>query len=149
MLSELSAGLTDISLEYQQGWSGGQLHEVLRRNRIRDAERGQTLSGPHRADLALACGHTPTRAVLSRGEQKILAAALLLTQAELLAGLGENPVILLDDLASEFDDLHYSRVLERALASGAQVWVSGTRQPAANSACALFHVEQGRVAKVV
>jgi DNA replication and repair protein RecF len=145
MLTELSAGLTDISLEYQQGWSGGELHEVLRRNRVRDAERGQTLSGPHRADLALACGHTPTRSVLSRGEQKILAAALLLTQAELLAGLGENPVILLDDLASEFDDLHYSRVLDRALASGAQVWVSGTRQPGVNPDCALFHVEHPRV----
>ena len=88
-------------------------------------------------------------AVLSRGEQKILAAALLLTQAELLASLGEKPVILLDDLASEFDDLHYARVLERALATGAQVWVSGTRQQAATPQCAMFHVEQGRVAKVV
>jgi DNA replication and repair protein RecF len=149
MLTELSAGLTDISLDYQQGWSGGELHDVLRRNRDRDAERGQTLHGPHRADLALACGPTPARAVLSRGEQKILAAALLLTQAELLAGLGEKPVILLDDLASEFDDLHYSRVLDRALASGAQVWVSGTRQQTGVAGCAMFHVEQGGVAKVV
>jgi hypothetical protein len=40
-------------------------------------------------------------------------------------------------------------VLERALATGAQVWVSGTRKPAAAPRCAMFHVEQGRVAKVV
>jgi len=149
MLSALGATLQELSLEYQQGWSGGELHDVLRRNRERDADRGQTLSGPHRADLALVCGSAPARAVLSRGEQKILAAALLLTQAELLASLGEKPVILLDDLASEFDDLHYARVLERALATGAQVWVSGTRKPAATPDCAMFHVEQGRVAKVV
>jgi DNA replication and repair protein RecF len=149
MLTELGAGLTDISLEYQQGWPGGELQDVLRRNRERDADRGQTSSGPHRADLALACGPAPARAVLSRGEQKNLAAALLLTQAELLGGLGEKPVILLDDLASEFDERHYSCVLDRALATGAQVWVSGTRQPAAVNDCALFHVEQGRVAKVV
>jgi DNA replication and repair protein RecF len=149
MLSELSAGLKDVSLEYQQGWSGGELHEVLRRNRGRDADRGQTLSGPHRADLALTCGNTPARAVLSRGEQKILAAALLLTQAELLASLGEKPVILLDDLESEFDELHYSRVLERALATGAQAWVSGTRPRDAATTCMMFHVEQGEVRKVV
>jgi recombinational DNA repair ATPase RecF len=87
--------------------------------------------------------------VLSRGEQKTLAAALLLTQAELLAGLGEKPVILLDDLASEFDEVQNSRVLDRALKIGGQVWVTGTRQPAGVTHCALFHVEQGRVAKVV
>jgi DNA replication and repair protein RecF len=149
MLSELNAGLTNITLEYQQGWSGGELQEILRRNRERDAERGQTLSGPHRADLALVCGPVPARALLSRGEQKTLAAALLLTQAELLAGLGEKPVILLDDLASEFDEGQNSRVLDRAQAIGGQVWVTGTRQPAGVTHCALFHVEQGRVAKVV
>jgi DNA replication and repair protein RecF len=149
MLSELTAGLQDVALEYQQGWSGGELHDVLLRNRERDADRGQTLSGPHRADLALSCGNTPARAVLSRGEQKILAAALLLTQAELLASLGEKPVILLDDLESEFDELHYARVLERALATGAQVWVSGTRPRNGGTGCVMFHVEQGEVRKVV
>lgn len=149
MLSELGAGLEHVRMTYRQGWSGGELLDALRRSRDRDIDRGQTLSGPHRADLALTCEESPARAVLSRGEQKILAAALLLTQAELLAGRGEKPVILLDDLASEFDERHYSRVLERAVATGAQVWVTGTRQPAAEEASAVFHVEQGAVGKVV
>ena len=149
MLAQLSNGLDPIALEYQQGWSGGDLDAVLRRSRERDMERGQTLNGPHRADLALTCNGSPARAVLSRGEQKILAAGLLLTQAELVAGRGEKPVVLLDDLASEFDETHYARVLERAVASGGQVWVTGTREGPAASACAMFHVEQGEVRKVV
>jgi DNA replication and repair protein RecF len=149
MLAELSAGLEHISLEYQQGWTGGELDDALRRSRERDMDRGQTLNGPHRADLALTCNGSPARAVLSRGEQKILAAGLLLTQAALVAGRGEKPVVLLDDLASEFDETHYARVLERAVASGGQVWVTGTRELPAASPCAMFHVEQGEVRKVV
>lgn len=149
MLAELNSGLQEISLDYQQGWSGGEYLATLRANRARDVERGQTMSGPHRADLALACGSVPARAVLSRGEQKLLAAALLLTQAELLAGLGECPVILLDDLASEFDRHHFDAVLQRALAIGGQVWVTGTRKESPANPHAVFHVEQGMVQEVV
>lgn len=149
MLAELSAGLDEVSLTYHQGWSGADFRDTLRSCRDRDLERGQTLGGPHRADLTLTCGKLPARAVLSRGEQKILAAALLLTQAELLAGDGERPVLLLDDLASEFDEQHYDRVLARALGTGAQVWVSGTRESRPGKGCAVFHVERGAVRKVV
>lgn len=149
MLVQLGTGLGPVSLEYQAGWSGDDLYSVLRRSRERDRDRGQTLNGPHRADLVLTCNSAPARAVLSRGEQKVLAAALLLTQAELVAGRGEKPLLLLDDLASEFDARHYALVLDRAVASGGQVWVTGTRLYPELTPCATFHVEQGAVRKVV
>lgn len=144
-LETLHAGIAGIDIEYQPGWAGESLAEVLRRNRGRDMERGLTTHGPHRADLGLRCGDASARSILSRGEQKLLAAALLLTQADLLAGLGERPVLLLDDLASEFDEAHYARVLGRAVASGAQVWLTGTRGQRPGEHCAMFHVEQGQV----
>jgi len=149
LLEELSAGLSEISLDYVPGWSGSSYTEQLRVGRNRDLERGLTLSGPHRADLNLGCGATAARAVLSRGEQKVLAAALLLSQAELLARCGHRPVILLDDLGSEFDARHFHSVLSRALSVGSQVWVSGTRKPSLPQAASLFHVEQGMVREVV
>jgi recombinational DNA repair ATPase RecF len=71
------------------------------RRRVRIAPTGIELQG--RAG--------PRCAVPGRTEN--LAAALLLTQADLLAGRDEKPVILLDDLASEFDEEHSVRVLER------------------------------------
>ena len=92
MLEELDTGLAGIQIEYRPGWSGDSLGEALKRNRNRDLERGMTHAGPHRADLSLLCDGTSARAILSRGEQKLLAAALLLVQADLLAGLGERPV---------------------------------------------------------
>jgi len=149
MLDELNSGLPGVVLEYQRGWSGGEYAEALRLNRGRDLERGMTLSGPHRADLELNCGAAAARAILSRGEQKVLAAALLLTQAELLVAGGETPVILLDDLASEFDRFHFNSVLQRALATGGQVWVTGTREERLEGPCAMFHVEQGTIREVV
>jgi len=149
LLDGLNSGLPDVTLQYQQGWVGGDYLESLQRNRGRDLERGQTLSGPHRADLGLHCGQTPARAILSRGEQKVLAAALLLTQAQLLMESGEKPVLLLDDLASEFDRAHFNSVLRYALGTGAQVWVTGTREEALDHPASVFHVEQGSVREVV
>lgn len=150
LLADLGGeGLDPITVSFHSGWAGDSFGEALQRNRARDLERGQTHAGPHRADLGLNCGKAAARAVLSRGEQKILAAALLLAQAELLAQLGEKPVLLLDDLASEFDARHYERVLQRALATGGQVWVTGTREQAPGAGRGVFHVEQGQARKVV
>ncbi len=149
MLLELRAGLAEVSIEYQQGWTGDNYADALRRNRQRDIERGLTHAGPHRADLLLSCGNSVARAVLSRGEQKMLAAALLLTQAGLLGAGDEPPVMLLDDLASEFDRFHFENVLARALEGGSQVWVTGTREEQPSGASRVFHVEQGKVRAVV
>jgi DNA replication and repair protein RecF len=149
ILTELDSALSGISLDYQAGWSATAYAAALSASRSRDLERGQTTSGPHRADIAMMCGSTPARAVLSRGEQKVLAAALVLTQAEQLAGAGEKPLILLDDLSSEFDRKHFASVLQRAQACEAQVWVTGTREGASGESCSRFHVEQGTIREVV
>jgi DNA replication and repair protein RecF len=92
---------------------------------------------------------SPARNVLSRGEQKMLSAALLFSQAEILAGAGEKPLILLDDLASEFDESHFARVIELALASGCQVWLTGVKKRSFDRARKVFHVERGSVQEVV
>jgi recombinational DNA repair ATPase RecF len=84
-------------------------------------------------------------------------ASLLLKQAELLAAQGEPPLVLLDDLASEFDQQHFASVLVRALACAGQVWVTGTSAPGRALASALasaqahkvFHVEHGGVRELL
>lgn len=149
MLTELNSGLSGIVVDYHDGWSGGGYLERLRSNRTRDLDRGMTTSGPHRADLQLTLDGAPAKSILSRGEQKALAAAMLLTQAELLHACGERPLLLLDDLASEFDGVHFDNVLRRALSTGGQVWVTGTRKVALTEPFTLFHVEQGRVQEVI
>ena len=129
LLKSLSPELVDIKLEYQKGWNAESYGEALAAGRERDLDRGVTHSGPHRADLSMFRAKVPARAVLSRGEQKMLAVALLLTQAQILADLDEPPLILLDDLASEFDHEHFHSALVHAQNIGGQVWITGTRHP--------------------
>ncbi len=160
------SGLQDITLEFLPGWKSGGLLECLRQGRERDLEMGSSQQGPHRADILLARDGRPVRNALSRGEQKNVAASLLLSQAVLLRNSGHGPVILLDDLASEFDHRHFQEVLQKALACADQVWVTGVQpdmlpeKPQDGLAEAgpgsvkshppmVFHVEHGKVTEVV
>ena len=115
----------------------------------RDMERGATGPGPHRADIVIYVDEKPARELLSRGEQKALAAAMLLAQADMMAESGEKPVLMLDDLDSEFDARHRDNVLSMGMQTGAQVWVTGTlAEPylsVGREERSLFHVEQGKI----
>jgi DNA replication and repair protein RecF len=149
LLPRLSKTMGKIAIQYRNGWGEGDFSQALSENRSRDLERGQTHQGPHRAELVLMAGENLARTVLSRGEQKTLSAALLLAQAGLLSRLGEKPLVLLDDLASEFDENHFNCVLSMALEIGGQTWLTGTRLPELSNEHSVFHVERGEVREVV
>lgn len=144
-LAALKARLREVKLSYLPGWRGETYRMALANRRERDLDQGTTGSGPHRADLGIDSEGNSARAVLSRGEQKALAAALVITQAKLIMAQGRQPVFLLDDLYSEFDQEHFDSVLEEVLATGGQVWMTGTERPALPEPHRVFHVEQGRV----
>lgn len=141
------------SLAFQPGWRRDEvsLADALLVARERDLAAGFTTVGPHRADWRVDYTAIPGREALSRGQAKLSALALLLSQAEHHAQLlGTWPVVALDDLASELDRAHQQRVLEWLIATGAQLFVTGTEAPAALSTVdsvplARFHVEQGRL----
>lgn len=149
ILPTLGPELPPIEVSYHPGHAQEGFADDLAVHRKRDLERGQTQVGPHRADLVLKTPPGLARERLSRGEQKVLAAALLLAQAELLAAGGKAPVLLLDDLASELDAGHQARVLGWGLERGWQTWVTGVgtlsslRKKAPEHA--VFHVEHGEV----
>ncbi len=149
-LNALSPALGGIELRYDKGWKGKSLLSALLSAQQRDLERGATGPGPHRADILVYVNGKLARERLSRGEQKILSAALLLSQARLMADSGEKPLLLMDDLASEFDAKHLANVMAQGLALEAQLWVTATTlEPYAALGCdeyALFHVEQGKIA---
>ena len=142
-----------IDLRYRRGWSDEvELDDALGDSRGRDCARGHTTVGAHRADWSLTFAQAPLREHLSRGQEKLAALACVLAQAALFAqGLGEWPVLCLDDLASELDLAHQAAVVDQLLAAGAQVVVTGTELPPALQAAPhrLFHVEQGQIAPLL
>lgn len=150
-LPELGAA----SLTFQPGWRQGDLSlaDALLLGRERDLATGFTGAGPHRADWQLEYVGLRAPAALSRGQEKLTALACVVAQARAFAARqGEWPVMCLDDLASELDQIHQRRVLEALLASGAQVLLTATEAPAVladlPSASRMFHVEHGRVERV-
>ncbi|HEY1771923.1 MAG TPA: DNA replication/repair protein RecF [Gammaproteobacteria bacterium] len=146
-------GPLDLGMRYLRGWGEGKsLEEALAANRAFDREQGLTRSGPHRAEMAIEIGGTSAQQQVSRGQQKVLAGALLLAQAVYLKRTtGRQCLLLLDDLAAELDRSHLGRFLELVRDSETQVFLTGVekdRLPAWPDA-SLFHVEHGKIAKLV
>lgn len=139
-------------LEFLPGWGrdGQPLADALVQSRARDALLGYSGTGPHRADWQIVFDGLPGRNALSRGQEKLVALSCVLAQARTYALLrNEWPIIALDDLASELDEIHQNRVLEDIHESGAQVLLTGTTAPMGLKGLSLkakmFHVEHGEV----
>jgi len=122
------------------------LRERLVADRTREVERGITLSGPHRDDLALALRGLPARTHASHGEAWSLALALRLGSHRLLAEEGEEPVLLMDDVFAELDRQRRDRVAEAALAAEQTIVTAAIPEELPGELnAAVFHVEPGSV----
>lgn len=80
------------------------LLESLSRVRDQEVERGVNLVGPHRDDLVLGLGPMPAKGYASHGESWSFALGLRLAAYHLLRhDLGDDPVLVLDDVFAELD----------------------------------------------
>jgi DNA replication and repair protein RecF len=141
-----------VSIEYQQGWAGDKsLAEALADSVDRDLQLGSTQSGPHRADLRLIYDERQARKLVSRGQQKLLACALILAATEVVQTQLEKPLLLLlDDPSAELDNDSVARLMGAVENLGCQV-IATTLDPEQalfSVAPTLFHVEQGVVEKL-
>jgi len=134
---------------FEPGWpSAVPLGTQLARQRERDRQRGYTGPGPHRFDVAIRMGGRPAREVISRGQQKVLGAAMTVALAHYLArAAGRPPTLLLDDPAAELDAAHTERLMSAVLALGSQCVVTVLKPESLPAAMPdrVFHVEHGGV----
>jgi DNA replication and repair protein RecF len=151
VFEETGGGLLDASLglEYRQGWNADMtLEEALLAGVSRDRELGSTQSGPHRGDLRLVLNERQARKLVSRGQQKLLSCALILTATELVQSKTGRPLLLLlDDPAAELDENSLQRLMARVIGLGCQV-IATALVPDKHlfpDPPALFHVEQGEL----
>jgi DNA replication and repair protein RecF len=98
---------------------------ALASRRRSELDRGLTLVGPHRDDIAFGLNALPVKGYASHGESWSFALALKLGAAELLraeSSLGD-PVLILDDVFAELDQGRRSR-LAAAIADFEQVLIT-------------------------
>lgn len=140
---------SSIGFEYRQGWSADQsLREALAGGLDRDLQAGSTAPGPQRADLRLLYDERQARKLVSRGQQKLLACAMILAASRVVqAELGRPLLLLLDDPAAELDTDSLERLMAEVADLQAQVIATalGSDAPLFPAPAALFHVEQGIV----
>lgn len=78
----------------------------------REIERGQSLVGPHRDDIAFYINDFDVQTYGSQGQQRTTALSVKLAELELIREeIGEYPILLLDDVLSELDETRQSHLL--------------------------------------
>jgi DNA replication and repair protein RecF len=145
----------EVGLELRAGWTAEHdLAAALAASWARDVERQQTHVGPHRAELLIRMNGTVARGQVSRGQQKLLAAALLLGQLQCDAERGSKLAVLtVDDPAAELDSAHLQRLLADIRMLRSQLVVTSLEPKnallEALSPDRRFHVEHGKVARLI
>jgi DNA replication and repair protein RecF len=126
-----------------------QLHEIRRREIL----QGMTLIGPQRDDLRFLVGGVDLTTYGSRGQQRTAALALKLAEVKLIAEeVGEQPILLLDDVMSELDDARRGYLMQ--MIDGAQQAILTTTDLKVYSTeflseVTLLQVREGRIEEVV
>ena len=119
---EVSAGQSDARVAYRSSLreataariaagevpEPAELHDEMLASlaevRGQEVERGVCLVGPHRDDMVLTLGELPAKGYASHGESWSLALGLKLAAYQLLRhDLGDDPVLVLDDVFAELD----------------------------------------------
>ena len=141
-----------VLAEYRRGWPVDvPFEEALRETGAADQLSGSTHVGPHRADLEVTLETTRVRDEASRGQQKLVAAALVLGQVWTHTTVQQDrAVLLVDDPAAELDGPSLDRLLGALDAAPAQLLLTGlsaTDLPP-RPEYPVFHVERGEVRAV-
>ncbi|MGH2693595.1 MAG: DNA replication/repair protein RecF [Actinomycetota bacterium] len=127
------------------------LDAAMARERKHELERGTSLVGPQRDDVSIQLaseqGVLDARVYASQGDQRTTSLALKLGEYDLLVeALGEEPILLLDDVFSELDPSRRSW-LARAVRAGGQTLLTSAEPDALEGIDAdrVLAVEAGRL----
>lgn len=141
-----------VEMSYFRGWAADrELADALASGLERDLARGSTLSGPHRADVHLRIEGKAAREVLSRGQQKLVAASMVLALLQRLrTSQATPPTLLLDDPAAELDGGRLAGLVDLVKELRCQLVVTSLADDLGmfGKPERAFHVEHGRISDI-
>ena len=113
--SGLSSGKEEISFSYLRKGCHSENEnfcDIVKGHEKADINARMTLTGPHRDDIEININGVSARSFGSQGQKRSAAIALKLSEAEVIKSIiGEEPVILLDDVMSELDTARQDYIL--------------------------------------
>lgn len=142
----------DIGISYTRGWDKQtELLNFLEHKLERDLQLGYTSSGPQKADIKFTANGQLATEILSRGQLRMLMAALLLSRSQCLTKTTNKvPLVLLDDLSAELDDKNREVFVEQLVELNSQLFITGIEKQQFDFAQQyksnrLFHVKHGQI----
>lgn len=146
--SNLSGGKEKLSIGYEKNVYVEEMEEKLRKSREQDIYRKVTGCGPHRDDISFFVGEENLKLFGSQGQQRTAALSLKLAEIELVRKkIGENPVLLLDDVLSELDRKRQHHLLNSMDGIQTLITCTGLEEFVGDRKRFnhIFHVENGMV----
>ncbi len=117
---------------------------LLKKNRAEDIRLGSTSVGPHRDDLLIDINDMSAKNFGSQGQQRSAVLALKLGECAVIEQVtGQKPVVLLDDVMSELDDLRRDFLLHRL--TDRQIFITCCDPGQIVGIDAAFKIEAGRL----
>ena len=102
--AKISGGKEKLSILYEPSVTEENFAAKLRSGRTRDIYLKYTGCGPHRDDFSFINNDIDIRTFGSQGQQRTCALSLKLSEIELVRKrIGDEPVLMLDDVLSELD----------------------------------------------
>ena len=142
----------DLNFVYYRGWDEQKsLLEALQEKKDRDFERGYTSQGPQNADLKIYLDETEAHRICSRGQQKLIANIMLLSQSKGFFEVKKYPsIILVDDLSAELTLEMQEKILERLFETKSQIFLTALNDSVladilSEMKASVFHVEHGEI----
>jgi DNA replication and repair protein RecF len=125
----LSAGREQFELRFVSG-AIGDFEQDLERSHTESIRLRQTIVGPHRDDLELRIDDQPAAQFASEGQQRTIALAMKIAQADALkiSTDGQAPLLLIDDIFGELDPARRNALLDN-LPADSQKLVTATAIP--------------------
>ena len=142
----------ELSFDHERGWDKDKSFiDALKERRITDAERGYTSCGPQNADIKIKMNNKEAQRICSRGQQKLIANIMLLSQSkDFFEKKGFPSIILVDDLSAELTLEMQEKVLESLFETKSQIFLTALNDSVlADILCEMdanvFHVEHGDI----
>lgn len=150
MHRHLSGGAENLQVEYEPdvpnlaaSLEDGIL-DAIQRSLPLDLRRGFLGAGPHRDDIRITLNGKDLRAFGSQGQQRSAALCLKLSEIEIYRRIvGEEPVLLLDDVLSELDPLRQYLLMDTI--QGCQTFLTGTQLPEMKKKHTVFMCDNGKI----
>lgn len=116
------SGKEELTIKYENSFLSEEkeIEEILEKFKEKLQERkeleiirGQTLVGPHRDDVIFYINGQEATKFASQGQQRTVVLSLKLAELEIIKEkIGESPILLLDDVLAELDDVRQNYLLQ-------------------------------------